>query len=59
MAGLFVTFEGIDRSGKTTQARMLCDALGDQALAVRERLSWGPRPRRCCSPPPARSSSAA
>jgi dTMP kinase len=36
MAGLFVTFEGIDRSGKTTQARMLCDALGDEALPVRE-----------------------
>jgi len=34
--GLFVTFEGIDRSGKTTQARMLCEALGDEALAVRE-----------------------
>lgn len=36
MSGLFVTFEGIDRSGKTTQARMLCEALGDDALAVRE-----------------------
>jgi dTMP kinase len=36
MAGLFVTFEGIDRSGKSTQARLLADALGDQALAVRE-----------------------
>ena len=36
MPGLFVTFEGIDRSGKTTQARMLCDALGDEALPVRE-----------------------
>ena len=36
MAGLFVTFEGIDRSGKTTQARMLVDALGNEALAVRE-----------------------
>jgi dTMP kinase len=36
MRGLFVTFEGIDRSGKTTQARMLCDALGDEALGVRE-----------------------
>jgi dTMP kinase len=36
MAGLFVTFEGIDRSGKTTQARMLVDALGGEALAVRE-----------------------
>jgi dTMP kinase len=34
--GLFVTFEGIDRSGKTTQARLLCDALGDEALGVRE-----------------------
>jgi dTMP kinase len=36
MRGLFVTFEGIDRSGKTTQARMLCDALGGDALGVRE-----------------------
>jgi dTMP kinase len=36
VSGLFVTFEGIDRSGKTTQARMLCDALGDEALGVRE-----------------------
>lgn len=36
MAGLFVTFEGIDRSGKTTQARLLVEALGDEALAVRE-----------------------
>jgi dTMP kinase len=36
MRGLFVTFEGIDRSGKTTQARMLVDALGNSALGVRE-----------------------
>jgi dTMP kinase len=36
MAGLFVTFEGIDRSGKSTQARLLIEALGDQALGVRE-----------------------
>ena len=36
MRGLFVTFEGIDRSGKTTQARMLVDALGDEAVGVRE-----------------------
>jgi dTMP kinase len=36
MPGLFVTFEGIDRSGKTTQARLLVDALGDEALGVRE-----------------------
>jgi len=33
---VFVTFEGIDRSGKTTQARLLADALGDEALLVRE-----------------------
>ncbi len=36
MRGLFVTFEGIDRSGKTTQARMLVAALGADAIAVRE-----------------------
>jgi dTMP kinase len=33
---VFVTLEGIDRSGKTTQARMLAEAFGDRALAVRE-----------------------
>jgi dTMP kinase len=36
MRGLFVTLEGIDRSGKTTQARLLGEALGEQALVVRE-----------------------
>jgi len=36
VTGLFVTFEGIDRSGKSTQARLLADALGADALAVRE-----------------------
>src|SRR5215207_1262210 len=36
MRGLFITFEGIDRSGKTTQAGLLVDALGDAALGVRE-----------------------
>ncbi len=36
MGGLFVTFEGIDRAGKTTQARLLAEALGDEAIAVRE-----------------------
>jgi dTMP kinase len=33
---VLITFEGIDRSGKTTQARLLSEALGDQALLVRE-----------------------
>ena len=36
MRGLFVTFEGIDRSGKTTQARLLCERLGSDAVGVRE-----------------------
>jgi dTMP kinase len=34
--GLFVTIEGIDRSGKSTQAARLVEALGDDALLVRE-----------------------
>jgi dTMP kinase len=34
--GLFVTIEGIDRSGKSTQARRLAEALGDDAVLVRE-----------------------
>jgi dTMP kinase len=33
---MFVSFEGIDGAGKSTQARMLADALGEQALLVRE-----------------------
>jgi dTMP kinase len=36
MAGLFVTFEGVDRAGKTTQAQLLREALGARAVAVRE-----------------------
>jgi dTMP kinase len=36
MPGLFVTLEGIDRSGKTTQTRLLCEALGERTVAVRE-----------------------
>jgi dTMP kinase len=34
--GLFVTIEGIDRSGKSTQARRLAEALSDEAVLVRE-----------------------
>lgn len=33
---MFVTLEGIDGSGKTTQARLLADALGPQTLLLRE-----------------------
>lgn len=36
MPGLFVTIEGIDRSGKSTQAQRLAQALGDEAILVRE-----------------------
>ena len=37
--GLFITFEGIDGCGKSTQAKMLVDYLnqfGDKAIMVRE-----------------------
>jgi len=33
---VFVTLEGIDRSGKTTQAALLAEALGPQTLVLRE-----------------------
>jgi dTMP kinase len=33
---LFITLEGIDGSGKTTQAELLAKALGDDAVLVRE-----------------------
>ena len=33
---MFVTFEGIDRSGKTTQAALLAEALGPETLRLRE-----------------------
>ncbi len=34
--GFFITFEGIDRCGKSTQAQLLADALGGDTLLVRE-----------------------
>ncbi|HEY7151996.1 MAG TPA: dTMP kinase [Solirubrobacterales bacterium] len=33
---MFVTLEGIDRSGKTTQAALLADAMGPETLLLRE-----------------------
>ena len=33
---MFISLEGIDGSGKTTQAKRLADALGESALLVRE-----------------------
>jgi dTMP kinase len=33
---MFISLEGIDGSGKTTQGRMLAQALGDDAIYVRE-----------------------
>lgn len=33
---MFITLEGIDRSGKTTQAALLADALGPETLLLRE-----------------------
>ena len=33
---MFVTLEGIDRSGKTTHAKLLADSLGPEARLVRE-----------------------
>lgn len=35
-AEVFITLEGIDRSGKTTQAALLAEALGPETLLLRE-----------------------
>lgn len=34
--GYFISFEGIDRSGKSTQASVLAETLGERALLIRE-----------------------
>ena len=53
---MFISFEGLDGCGKTTQARLLADALedeGQRVVRVREPggTPAGERIRGCCSTP--------
>jgi dTMP kinase len=36
MSPLFISLEGVDGSGKSTQARLLLEALGEETVAIRE-----------------------
>ena len=36
MSPLFISLEGVDGSGKSTQARLLVEALGEETVAIRE-----------------------
>jgi len=36
MRSLFISLEGVDGSGKSTQARLLVEALGEETVAIRE-----------------------
>ena len=57
---MFVTLEGIDRSGKTTQAALLAEALGPETLLLREPggPTWRSGSASCSRTPPSSSTRA-